>query len=49
MKQFFGLNEDNIFTEAIVFLLLYMSKFYVFNRVREKLEIYIDNSQFYDL
>jgi hypothetical protein len=36
-------------TKAIVFLLLYMNKFYVLNRVRKKLEIYIANSQFHNL
>jgi hypothetical protein len=46
-KEF--LHLFHIFTEAIVFLPLYMNKSCVFNRAREKLEIYIANSQFYDL
>jgi hypothetical protein len=49
MKQFFGSHRNNISTEAIVFLSLYMNKYYVFNRVKEKLETYIADFQFYNL
>jgi hypothetical protein len=48
MKQFLSSHKDNISIEAIVFLLFYINKSYIFNRASKKLETYIANFQFYD-
>jgi hypothetical protein len=51
MREFFGAHKNSMPTEHIIFLSLYMTKAYVFDRAREKLhkKIFITNSQFYQL
>jgi hypothetical protein len=51
MRGFFGAHGDSMPTDRIIFLPLYMTKTYVFDRAREKLhkKIFIANSQFYQL